>query len=264
MNLSPITLALIVLLYAVGALLIRLGCRWSAGFLPSWRSAFLALTKCAVPCFALSLPAYTQAGAINLSLQLFLSIICLCVCAWILGSSLQSPEKKPIGIKNGFFVSLVWSGGAVAVIVTFATLFATQAPKTTQDQAIPGPHAAGSKGVRGIDFDYDSEWRPQPVQPNQSASHQSQPSLPTASSPPLDPSIRAAFLEIAERFPYFNGPDGEKWDRAVVAWSNVYVERGELRPSAIRHGAEMVDRYRAAGSGTCYPIDLQANQIQCE
>ncbi|MBN9697588.1 MAG: hypothetical protein J0L85_17500 [Zoogloea sp.] len=90
------------------------------------------------------------------------------------------------------------------------------------------------------------------------------PPAPQPAAPPSDNQLtQAAINETLSRFPYLDGPGSEKWVDAAVAWWGAYKKQGEPNHLAIKHGAEMVDRYRAAGHGACFPMGGRTDQVQC-
>jgi hypothetical protein len=90
------------------------------------------------------------------------------------------------------------------------------------------------------------------------------PPAPQPAAPPSDSQLtQAAINETLTRFPYLDGPGSEKWVDAAVAWRDAYQKQGEPNHLAIKHGAEMVDRYRAASHGACSPVGGRTDQVQC-
>jgi hypothetical protein len=88
---------------------------------------------------------------------------------------------------------------------------------------------------------------------------------PQPVAPPSDNQLaQAAINETLTRFPYLDGPGSDKWADAAVAWRDAYQKQGEPNHLAIKHGAEMVDRYRAAGHGACFPVGGRTDQVQCK
>lgn len=90
------------------------------------------------------------------------------------------------------------------------------------------------------------------------------PPAPQLAAPPSGNQLtQAAINETLTRFPYLDGPGSEKWADAAVAWRDAYRAQGMPNHLAIKHGAEMVDRYRAAGHGACFPMGGRTDQVQC-
>lgn len=61
----------------------------------------------------------------------------------------------------------------------------------------------------------------------------------------------------------FPSAESAKWADAAVAWRDAYRAQGMPNHLAVKHGAEMVDRYRAAGHGACFPVGGRTDQVQC-
>lgn len=294
MNVATIVVvSLVAAVAAAGLFFIRLGCRLSAGFWPSWSTAAKAMRLC----FLASLP-FTMlmpAMAHSIGAVFVFSALLLLVGAWLLGVMLKHPETGPIGIKNGGVTSLVWGFGGIVTVAVVGVVMAILIPWAGQDggASLPSPPLSVDPATAG-------PAAPQPSAASTNPFTDPNYGLPPQPAAPLSDNqlTQAAAKEALTRFPYLNGSgqqekrylsenemgfgsaakapkylseadmgfapaESAKFADAAVAWRDAYRAEGMPNHLAIKHGAEMVDRYRAAGHGACFPVGGRIDQVQC-
>ena len=139
MNATIISLAVLLLsvLFFSGIALIRLGCRWTSGFWPSWLDATKAAFWSLIATTPISVVAQAPAFESKPSAVLLLFPLILGIGAWVLGFTLKHPDTGKIGIKRGAIVSLVWGGGSLLAGIITGMVISVIVPSILQQHEDP-------------------------------------------------------------------------------------------------------------------------------
>lgn len=111
----------------LGAFLVQFATKAIAKFKPTYRTAYFASFIGGLSTnglgFIVGFAVAASGSAISPVGYGILMVVGFVLFSWILGFLLKNPETGAIGFKTGAFISLVWTGVVVAVVLVGAVLF---------------------------------------------------------------------------------------------------------------------------------------------